>query len=115
MLNKPSGVDALVRQTEPSSSALAAAVKKLLMWKEEPVRIATVQCVTCLVTGHQARVCADTLLGDDVAGSLYQHKFTVSNENVGNSPISKAKIETPASATRTPKHLQCSFVHYHLL
>ena len=74
MLNKPSAVDALIRQTAPSSSTLAAAVKKLLMWREEPVRVGTVQCVTCLVTGHQAQLCADTLLGDDVAG--WFHKRT---------------------------------------
>ena len=63
-------MDALLRQTGPSTSTLSAAVKKLLMCKEEPVKIATVQCVACLITGHRAQVCADTLLGDDVAGML---------------------------------------------
>ena len=73
MLTQAVGTDALLHQTELNTSTLSAAVKKLLMCKEEPVKIATVQCVVCLITGHRAQLCADTLLGDDVAGMLVPH------------------------------------------
>ena len=68
MITQAAGVAALLTQTEPRASSLGAAIKKLLMSKEEPVKIATVQCVTSLITGSRAQECADILLGDDVAG-----------------------------------------------